>query len=105
MELAIFASKKTTRDGKPFTAYSSHINKKDGTSVYINVKFRQEAGAPKAENCPANIIVKKEECNMQSREYVREDTGEVGMRFTLWVSKWEPSKNPYVDHSLDDFVM
>ena len=102
MEITIFAKKRTTADGKPFYGYLSTLTRKDGTKQTVSVKFRDECGNPKPEKCPMNIVFNKGAANLATREFVREDTGEVGTSFTLWVSAWEPG-TPYVDTSLDDF--
>ena len=102
MNLAIFAKKRTTKEGKTFYSYLSTMTKKDGSDLTVTVKFRDECGSPKPENCPVNIIVDKEHANLSSRDFVREDTGETVKSYTLWVSAWEMGA-PFVDHSLDDF--
>lgn len=106
MKLAIFAKKKTTKDGRAFYAYVSKLQKKDGTEVTAGVKFREECGSPKAEECPCYILVDKNNANLSTRnmEYITED-GEVKEyeSKTLWVNAWEKSPEKYVDTSLDDF--
>ena len=102
MEITIFAKKRTTSDGKPFYGYLSKLTRKDGTKQTVSVKFRDECGNPKPEKCPMNIQFNKGAANLATKEFVLEDTGEVGTSFTLWVSAWEPG-TPYVDTSLDDF--
>lgn len=102
MEITIFAKKRNTSDGKTFYSYLSALTRKDGTRQTVAVKFRDEAGNPKPENCPMNIKFGKESANMTTYEFTREDTGEIGTSYTLWVSKWEQGV-PYVDHSLDDY--
>ena len=68
----------------------------------VSVKFRDDAGNPKPENCPMNIKFNKCDANMATREFTRKDTGEIGLSYTLWISRWEQG-SPFVDHSLDDF--
>ena len=102
MEITIYAKKRTTAEGKSFFSYLSTLTRKDGTKQTVSVKFRDECGNPKPENCPMNVKFDKGNANMTTREFVREDTGEVGTSYTLWVSAWEPG-TPFVDHSLDDF--
>lgn len=102
MEITIFAKKRATSEGKSFFSYLSTLTRKDGTKQTVSVKFRDDAGKPKPENCPMNIKFGKGDANLTHKEFVREDTGEPGISSTLWVSKWEPG-TPFVDHSLDDF--
>lgn len=103
MEITIFAKKRTTTDGKPFYGYLSKLKRKDGTELAVSVKFREDCGSPKAEKCPMNIIVDKTKANLTSSEYVREDTGEIAISNTLWVSAWTVGA-PYIDTSLDEFA-
>ena len=102
MEITIFSKKRSTAEGKTFFSYLSTLTKKDGSQQTVSVKFRDECGHPKPEKCPCNIIVNKEDCNMSTRNFVREDTGETGVSYTMWVSKWAEG-SVYVDHSMDDF--
>lgn len=102
MEITIYAKKRNAVDGKTFYSYLSTLTRKDGTKQIVSVKFRDEAGNPKPEKCPMNIKFDKVNANMATKEFTREDTGEVATSYTLWVSGWEPG-TPFVDHSLDDF--
>lgn len=102
MEIAIFAKKRTTKEGKPFTSYISTLTRKDGSQISVAVKFRDAAGNPEPKACPMNITFPKTAANLSSKSFVRADTGEVATAYTLWVSAWEPG-SPYVDNSLDDF--
>lgn len=102
MEITIFAKKRESKDGRKFTSYLTTLTKKNGDKNTVSVKFREEAGQPDAKNCPLNIVVEKADLNMATRNYTVEDTGEVRVAYTLWVSNWKPGK-PYVDHSMDEY--
>ena len=102
MEITIYAKKRTTNEGKAFFSYLSTLTRKDGTKQIVSVKFRDDAGKPKPENCPMNIKFNKGDANLVTSDFVREDTGEVCLSYTLWVSRWDQGA-PFVDHSLDDF--
>lgn len=102
MEIAIYAKKRTTKDGKLFYSYLSNLTRKDGTTQTVAVKFRDECGSPKPEECPMNIEVEKEHMNLATSVFTREDTGEPATSYKLWVSAWKPG-SPWVDTSLDDF--
>lgn len=102
MELAIFAKKRTTKEGKGFYSYLSTLTKKTGEKLTVAVKFRDDCGSPEPKNCPMIIGVNKKDANLSSREFVREDTGEAGKSFTLWVSEWDYIRD-YIDTSLDEF--
>ena len=102
MEITIFSKKRTTKEGKSFYSYLTTLTKKDGTPHTVSVKFRDECGSPKPENCPCNILVNKEDCNMSTKQFIREDTGEPGVSYTMWVSNWTKG-SAYVDHSMDEY--
>ena len=103
MELAIFAKKRMTRDNKPFTGYIAKLkNKVTGEEITCGVRFREECGAPKYEDCPMMISVDKRNANLSEKMVVNEDTGDVITSRTLWVNQWKKS-GEFVDHSLDDF--
>lgn len=104
-EITIFAKKKTTRDkSKTFFDYITTLNRKDGGKQTMRVRFREdsESGRPKPEKCPMNIVIEKGEANISRREYTREDTGEIGISYTLWIKEWTEG-TPYIDTSLDEF--
>lgn len=103
MIIAIFAKRCQTKEGKTFYRYLSTLTTKTGEEWPVQVKFREDCGAPKPDVCPVNIEVTKENCNLATREYTVEETGEVRKARTLWVTAW--NKGPeYVDHSLDDIM-
>lgn len=102
MEITIFAKKRSTNEGKVFYTYLSTLQKKDGTKMTVAVKFRDEAGQPKAEKCPMNIKFDKKNANLSAKDYGVDDNGEILTSHTLWVSSWQEGA-AYVDHSLDDF--
>lgn len=109
MEITVFAKQRKTKEGKIFYSFLSTLTKKDGTQLICTVKFREDA-KPKPEQCPMNILVLKENANLNTRKFTREvtdpATGEIsteeGVSHTLWISSWLPG-GQYVDHSLDDF--
>lgn len=102
MEISIFAKKRTAGDGKTFYSYLSTLTRKDGTTQTVSVKFRDECGHPKPEECPMNIVVEKSAANIAKSTFTREDTGEVATSYTMWVSAWAKGSE-YVDTSMDEF--
>lgn len=102
MEISIFAKKRRTKDGREFFSYLSTLRKKDGDTIPVSVKFNKEIQPPKPEKCPCNIIVDKDNCNLSSKKYFREETGEVLETHTLWVSQYAAGSE-FIDHSMDDF--
>lgn len=106
MKVLVFAKKRQTKDGKNFTAYVSKLTKKNGEEITAGVKFREECGAPKAEECPCYIEINKTDANLATRKTeITTDEGEIKEieQKTLWVSAWKMSQDKYVDKSLDDF--
>lgn len=104
MEITVFAKKRTTKDNtRTFYSYLSKLTRKDGTEQTVTVKFRDECGAPKPDACPMNIIIEKDKCNMSKKDFIYDETGEVGTSHTLWVTAWEQGAE-YVDHSMDEFM-
>lgn len=102
MEITIYAKKFTGEGNKSFYRYLTTLTRKDGGKQTMAVKFREDCGNPKAEKCPMNIVVDKKDANVATKEFTREDSGETGISYTLWVSKWSEGK-PFVDTSLDEF--
>lgn len=106
MILNIF-SKAVAGDRGVFYNYFTNLTKKDGSEVTCKVKFRQECGAPKGENCPRVIEIDKHDCNLVTKSIVytpKNETEEKEIEEKiLWISKWE-DKGEYEDHSLDEFV-
>lgn len=107
MKLTIFARNRQTKDGKKFTSYVSKMVKKNGEEITATVKFREDCGAPKADQCPCYILVNKDDANLNTKDVTitDENTGDekVVTQRTLWVKDWKMSDDVYVDHSLDDF--
>ena len=101
MELTVFAKKRTTTEGKRFYAYLTQLTRKeDGVRVSVQIKF-PEGLAPKADDCPLNIIVDKGKANLAIKKLGTEN-GEIISR-TLWIKEYTISKNQFEDTSLDDY--
>ena len=98
MKVTVFAKKKQTKEGRPFTAYVGRMTKKDGTEQAMSVKFK-DCEPPVV--CPCNLEFDKQNGNISITSYPTED-GKIGESRTLWLSAWMKGE-PYVDHSLDDF--
>ena len=104
MKVTVFAKNRKTQDGRRFVSYIGKLAKKDGTEVTASIKFREDCGAPKVEDCPMIIEFAKENANMSERKYTDSKTGEERTGFELWVSEWIVSPEKYEDHSLDEFI-
>lgn len=100
MELTIYSKNMTTKEGRQFNTYSTHlVNRETGEEIYHKVKFRESCGAPSG--CPCNIIVEKANCNISHPKYTRSD-GSVGLDNVLWINDWKAGSE-YVDHSTDEY--
>lgn len=108
MKLLIFAKKKQTKEGRDFIVYSTKLHRADGSEQYATVKFREDAGSPKLEECPIYIDVNREDVNrkIENVELVNKETGEISTmeNHTVWVKAWQPNPEKYVDTSMDEFV-
>ena len=107
MKIVVFAKKRQTKDGKPFTAYVTKMVNKNGEEVTAGVRFREECGSPKESECPCYIEFDKGSANLATRTTEVEDSEtheikEIVSR-NLWITSWKKSAEKYVDHSLDDF--
>ena len=103
MRINVFAKARTTRDGKPFTAYVGRLtNSTTGESVTVGIRFRQDCGAPRMDDCPCVVEVEKKHANLDTREIINPETGDITISRTLWVNAWE-MVGEYEDHSLDDY--
>lgn len=107
MKIVVFAKKRTTKEGKPFTAFVTRMTNKAGEEITAGVRFREECGQPKDNECPCYIEFDKGDANMtvKNLEITDAETGEIkdAQSRTLWITKWKKSPEKYVDHSLDDF--
>lgn len=101
MLLTVFAKKRTTTEGKRFYTYLTQLTKKeDGEHVTVQVKF-PESLAPKADDCPINIIVDKDKANLSTNS-IDTENGVIISR-TLWIKYYTVDENPFVDNSLEDY--
>ena len=107
MEIVVFAKNRTSKEGKKFTAYVTKLTKKNGEEITAGVRFREDCGAPKADECPCCIEVDKKDANLNTHTQLvtDPDTGEerTAIYYTMWVMNWKKSDKIYEDHSLDDF--
>ena len=103
LKLAVFAKKRTTKEGKVFFSYLSTLKKKSGEEEIAQIKFRDVCGNPDPDRCPMNIEIPRGSANLSTRTFTREDTGEIVDQKVLWVSKWSEGE-PYVDTSLDEYM-
>ena len=97
MNIVVFSKKRTGADNRPFTTYLTRLKWKDGTERSVTLKFK--CTPPK--ETPCNIIVAKQDCNLQTRHFVSKTDGSLQDGYTLFVEQFALGE-PYVDHSTDD---
>lgn len=104
MEITLYAKRRTTTDGKKtFFSFLTTLTKKDGTPLTCSVKFSgKDNSEPDPAECPMNIIIFKEDCNLAQESYTDNKTGEVRDSYKLWVKKWIHGSE-WRDTSMDEF--
>lgn len=103
MKITVFAKKRNTQEGKVFYTYIGRLTKKaTGEIITVQVKFREECGAPKHEICPRVIEFDKKDANYTEQQIPRDD-GSVILSRVMWISKWK-DVGAYVDTSMDEFA-
>lgn len=103
MEITVFEKGITTKDGKHYNLYVSNLPKKDGTTVYSVVRFKDGKCKP-PETFPSIIEVDHSDANLSEKKTINAETGEVFTNHTLWVNSWSDSGKKFRDTSLDDFM-
>lgn len=102
MELTIFCKTMKKKDGGTYPRYISRLSKKNGEEVSFAVKFEQEAGQPKPENCPCIINVEKEDASYSEKKKTR-DNGSTVIQREMYIKKWSKLDKEWVDNSMDAF--
>lgn len=106
MELLVFSKKRRSAStNNTFYIYLTELTTKSTGEVIHGVQLRFKDGVKPLNpaDTPCYIDVQKEGSNLSKTNYTRQDTGEQGVRYTLWVSGYKVLNKEYVDHSLDDF--
>lgn len=103
MKLTVFAKKRTGKDNRTFYVYIAKMYKKSGEEITSTLKFKDNVGTPRVEDCPIIINVNKEDANLSKRKLTNSENGTTYDQYTLWVNAWTPTNEKFVDHSLDDF--
>lgn len=101
MLLTIFAKKRNTKEGKPFSTFLTTLTKKTGESIVTQVKFSTECVQINPANCPMNIEVDKKDCNYSEKEINAGEETKISR--TLWVKNYAVAEIPFEDRSMDMF--
>lgn len=104
MEIALFAKKRTTSEGKSFVGYwATLVSPKTGEITPVTVKFKDDKCKPvPLEDCPCMITLQKGDCSLTKPYEFESKDGTVGIGRDLWVYDWVRSGD-YVDHSMDEY--
>lgn len=105
MKTAVFAKRIKSHDGKSFTIFVTHLERKDGTPQYMKVTY---TGKDKNKNfdsdaCPMIIEFDRQSANVSKTVYT-DRNGEDRLTYTLWIKDYRRLNEQFVDHSLDDFI-
>lgn len=105
LKTTVFAKKKFRKDGKPYYSYFAPFTKTNGTKFFATIQFYKPAETPDPSACPLNIeFVKGVDGTRRDEQRTDEKTGEVKTYTTIKLSRYDISKEPFVDHSMDDLV-
>lgn len=99
MKITVFRKMRKTMEGRTFASYLTRLPKKDGSSLTVSVRFKNDS-VP--DDFPAVLEVSKKDANLSERVYTT-SSGEDRVGYTLWVNAWALSGEEWIDHSLDDF--
>lgn len=101
MKITVFKKVRSSKDGRKFDSYITRLSKKDGSDVSMSVKFSESCKPPV--DFPIILEVEKKDANLSKRRYTDMSTGDVKEGLTLWLKKYNVSRETYVDHSLDEY--
>lgn len=102
MKITVFAKERTGKDNNKFLTYLSKLIKKSGEEVTVQLKFSEECGRIKKENCPCIIEVDTSDCSYSERKVIKDDR-EITNR-VLWINKYTKTDEVFVDTSADVFM-
>lgn len=105
MRVNVFPKKITAKNGNKFTKYVTTLTKKDGSTVYAEVKFSDES-LNQVDKFPVTLTINQGDGNFTSKTIHGKDKDgnpKDYIRNTLWVSHISAVEE-YIDTSLDDFA-
>lgn len=102
MKITVFAKERTGKDNNKFLTYLSKLIKKSGEEVTVQLKFSEECGRIKKENCPCIIEVDTSDCSYSERKIVKDDREIINR--VLWINKYTKTDEVFVDTSASCFV-
>ena len=102
MKITVFAKERKGKDNNSFISYLSKLTKKTGEEVTVQLKFSEECGRIKKENCPCIIEVETADCSYSERKVIKDDR-EITNR-VLWINKYTKTDEVFIDTSADVFM-
>lgn len=102
MKITVFAKERKGKDNNSFLSYLSKLTKNTGEEVTVQLKFSEECGRIKKENCPCIIEVDTSDCSYSERKVVKDDKEIINR--VLWINKYTKTDEVFVDTSASCFV-
>lgn len=102
MKITVFCKERNGKDNNKFLSYLSKLTKNTGEEVTVQLKFSEECGRIKKENCPCIIDVEVSDCSYSERKFIKDDR-EITNR-VLWINKYTKTDEVFVDTSASCFM-
>lgn len=102
MKITVFAKERKGKDNNSFLSYLSKLTKNTGEEVTVQLKFSEECGRIKKENCPCIIEVDTSDCSYSERKVIKDDREIINR--VLWINKYTKTDETFVDTSASCFV-
>lgn len=102
MKITVFAKERTGKDNNKFLTYLSKLTKTTGDEVTVQLKFSEECGRIKKENCPCIIEVETSDCSYSERKVVKDDREIINR--VLWINKYTKTDEVFIDNSASCFI-
>ena len=71
MKITVFAKERKGKDNNTFVSYLSKLTKNTGEEVTVQIKFSDECGRIKKENCPCIIEAEPCDCSYSERKLLK----------------------------------
>ena len=102
MKITVFAKERKGKDNNTFVSYLSKLTKNTGEEVTVQIKFSDECGRIKKENCPCIIEAEPCDCSYSERKVVKDDKEIINR--VLWINKYNKTDEVFVDTSANIFL-
>lgn len=102
MKITVFAKERKGNDNNTFVSYLSKLTKKTGEEVTVQLKFSEECGRIKKENCPCIIEAEPCDCSYSERKVIKDDREVINR--VLWINKYTKTDEVFIDTSANVFI-